>query len=69
MSEKFIICQGNMKYCQNIKELSGNLKFQSCKNLDLSSSLVLVYISCLIFDANIVREMSGNFVLSYEWEP
>ena len=77
LSGNFMICQGNMKYCQNITELSGNFTFQSCKSLDVWSwCTVLVYISCLIFNANIVREIwiyvrekSGNFVLSSEWEP
>ena len=34
---EFMICQGNMKYCQNIRALSRNFTFQSCKSLDVWS--------------------------------
>ena len=73
--EFFTICQGKMKFCQNVREFYISVVW----NL---RCLVLMYLSCIIhkiFVSGIVREiwcyvrevgeMSGNFVLSYVWEP
>ena len=70
------------EFCQNIREMSGNFTFQSCKNLDVWSWCTILALF-MNFSAPIlsgkfefmsgggggVREMSGNFILSYVWEP
>ena len=73
---EFYDLSGKMKFCQNVRDMSGKFTFQSCKKL---TCLVLMYLSCTIYkffcpdivkEIGIhVRELSGNFVLSYVWEP